>query len=331
MFNVGPLTQEVNIEESTIYDVIIIGAGPAGFTTAIYTSRDGWNTLLIDKGGAGGLISTTHLMENYPGFPDGVDGSELMKKFQAQALRFGAKIVEFEPVETIEKSASPEFSGKPIFVVKTLSGKTIKGKSVLIATGSSPKELGVPGEAEFRNRGVSYCATCDGPIYKGKDVVVVGCGNTGLQETEYLLMYVKSVTLLAHHEKVKAEKIHQERVLNHPKIRCMFNYELIEIKGDQRIKSVLVKDKKKNEILEIPADAVFIYVGYRPATEFLRGLLALDNSGHIITDEKMRTSVEGIFAAGDVRANNPAQAAIAVGDGARAALAIREYLQTFHN
>jgi thioredoxin reductase (NADPH) len=202
---------------------------------------------------------------------------------------------------------------------------------VLVATGSSPKELGVPGEAEFRNRGVSYCATCDGPIYKGKDVVVVGCGNTGLQETEYLLMYVNSITLLAHRERIKAEKIHQERVLNHPKARCMFNYELIEIKGDQRIKSVLVRDKKNNEMLEIPTDAVFIYVGYRPATAFLKGLLALDSNGYIITDEKMRTSVEGIFAAGDVRANNPAKLLLRLATELEQLLQLENNLQTIHS
>ena len=327
MFSLGPISQKSIIDESLIYDVIIIGAGPAGFTAAIYTARDGWKTLLLDKAAAGGLIATTHMMENYPGFPDGIDGADLMHKFQVQARRFGTQVLEFEGVESIEQVAHDEGIDKLLFLVKTANGMILKTKTILIATGSIPKEAGVPGETTFRNHGVSYCATCDGPIYKDKIAVVVGCGNTGLQESDYLLRYAKSVTFLAHRGYAKAEKIHQERVFNHPKAVCLFNYDLLEIKGDKKVTSILAKNLINSEIKEIPTDAVFIYVGYRPATQFVKGLVDMDERGYIITDGKMKTSVAGIFASGDVRANNPAQAAIAVGDGARAALAMREYLQ----
>ena len=320
MFSLS-LTEEGNADESLVYDVVIVGAGPAGFTAGIYAARDGWNTLILEKESSGGLAASTHLIENYPGFPKGVGGPELMERFQEQAERFGATLSEFEEVEKIEKGEDG------IFRISTGEGKTYQGKAVLLATGSQPKKLGIPGEAELTNQGVSYCATCDGPLYKGEDIVVIGCGNSGLQEAEILLEYAKHVTFVEFLPYSIAEKVLQDRVQSNPKATCKFSHVAVEIKGEKTVESVLIKNRETGETEEIPTAAVFIYVGYQPYTEFVKDLIALDDYGYIVTDEHMKTSVPGIFAAGDVRSNNLAQIAVAVGDGAKAAVAIREYLQ----
>ncbi len=308
-------------DESRLYDLIVVGAGAAGFTAGIYASRDGWKTLILEKESSGGLAASTHLIENYPGFPKGIGGPELMENFQAQAEKFGAVLEEFDGVKSIFKDE------ENIFSLRTEGGKQYRGRAVLLATGSKPKKLGIPGEAEFYNKGVSYCATCDGPLYKNQEVVVVGCGNSGLQEAEILLEYAKKVTFVEFLDHSIAEKVLQDRVKSHKKTTCMFSHMAVEIKGDQRVNALLVKDRETNETVEIPAAAVFIYVGYKPYTDFVADLVKLDSYGYIITDKRMRTSVPGIFAAGDVVSENLAQVAVAVGDGAKAAVAVREYLQ----
>jgi thioredoxin reductase (NADPH) len=308
-------------DENTTYDVVIVGAGAAGLTAAIYTARDGWKTLILEKESPGGLAASTHLIENFPGFPEGVEGPELMEKFEEQARRFGAQITDFTEVTSVEKNA------EGIFEVKTDGGKTYRGRTVLLATGSQPKKLGIPGEAEFFNRGVSYCATCDGPLYKDQDVAVIGCGNSGLQEAQILLEYAKSVTFVEFLPHSIAEKVLQDRVISNPKTTCKFSHMAVEVKGDQTVTGLVVKDRETGETEEIPVAAVFVYVGYSPYTDFVKGMVDLNEYGYIITDDKMRTSLPGVFAAGDVRADNLAQVAVAVGDGAKAAVAIREYLQ----
>ena len=318
------LTSQMRADESKLYDVIIIGAGSAGFTCAIYSARDGWKTLILDKAASGGQVATTHLIENFPGFPDGIGGSELMQKFQAQALRFGAELAEFEEVNSIETYKDESGS---IFHLKTNSGKTYKGRTILLATGRQPKKLDIPGEAEYSSRGVSYCVTCDGPLYKDKDTVVVGAGNSGVQESEILLKYAKSVKFIEFLSHSMAEKVLQDRVFSHPKTSVLFNHMLTEIKGDKTVSSVIAKNRETEELEEIHTNAVFIFVGHKPHTNLVKDLVKLDNMGYIITDGNMRTSVPGLFAAGDVCANNLAQCAVAVGDGAKAAQTIREYLQ----
>ncbi len=308
-------------DQNELYDVVIVGAGSAGFTTAIYASRDGWKTLILEKEASGGLAASTHMIENFPGFPNGVGGPELMENFQKQAERFGAKLEEFDEVESVEKGADG------IFTISTAEGKSYRGRSVLLATGSEPKKLGIPGEAEFYNKGVSYCATCDGPLYKDEEVVVIGCGNSGLQEAEILLQYAKKVTFVEFLDHSIAEKVLQDRVKGHEKTTCMFSHMATEVKGENLVKSVVVKNRETGEEVEIPTAAVFIYVGYKPYTDFVKDVVELDKYGYIITDKHMRTSVPGIFAAGDVVSENLAQVAVAVGDGAKAAVAIREYLQ----
>jgi len=314
-------TKKSNHDKNKRYDLIVVGSGPAGLTTAIYASRDGWETLILEKEASGGLAASTHLIENYPGFPEGIEGPELMDRFEMQAKRFGAEIIEFEEATSIDKNEDGSFT------VQTSEGNQFTGRTILLATGSKPKKLNVTGEDEFTNKGVSYCATCDGPLYKGKDIVVVGCGNSGLQEAQILLEYAKSVTFVEFLDHSIAEKVLQERVMNNPKTTCKFGYMLKEIKGSDLVESIIVQNRATGKDEEIKTSAVFIYVGYKPYTEFVQNFVSLDKNGYIVTNEHMATSQPGIFAAGDVRANNLAQVAVAVGDGAKAAVAIREYLQ----
>lgn len=302
-----------------LYDLVIIGGGASGLTAAIYTSRDKLKTLVLDEEAAGGLAATTELIENYPGFPDGIAGSDLMDRFRKQAENFGAEIEEFEEVTEVE----PVREG----LIRVHTTDTVyETKMVLLATGSRPKKLNIPGEDEFYGRGVSYCATCDGPLFTGKDIVIIGAGNSGLQEGQHALSYVKSATFIEFLPYSPAEKILQERTMSHEKSTFYFNHMVTEIKGDDRVTGVVMKDRKTGEVKELPTDGVFIYVGYSPDTAFVEGLVELNKWGYVKTDEKMQTNVSGILAAGDVRANNVAQVTVAVGDGTRAALTARAYL-----
>jgi thioredoxin reductase (NADPH) len=302
------------------YDLIIVGGGPSGLTAAIYAARDGIKTLVIEKSAAGGLAATTEHIENYPGFPDGIAGSDLMDLFQKQAVRFGAEILEFEEVTRIEPVR------KGLLRVHTTSDEVFEAKLVMLATGSKPKKLNIPGEDDFYGRGLSYCATCDGPLFRGKDVVVIGAGNSGLQEGLNLLGYASSVTFVEFLAYSIAEKILQERTMNHPKSTFYFNHQVLEVKGDKMVTAVVMKNRATGEVIELPTEGVFIYVGYSPDTKFLGDLVEMNQWGYIKTDTHMWTGIEGLMAIGDVRANNVAQVTVAVSDGTKAALAAREYL-----
>lgn len=303
-----------------LYDVVIIGAGAAGLTTAIYTARDGMKTLILEREGAGGLAATTEMIENYPGFPDGINGMELLDRFRRQAERFGAEIVEFDEVIKV----APIEAGK--IEVHTEGGQVYTGKTVVVATGSRPKKLNIPGENEFYGRGVSYCATCDGPFFKDKNVVIIGAGNSGLQEGLQVLEYAKHVTFLEFLPYTRAERILQDRVKNHPKSTLLFNRQVMAVQGDKTVTGVVAVDRETKEEHVYPADGVFIYVGYSPYSTFVADLVETNKWGYIITDEKMRTKIAGLYAIGDVRADNPAQLSVSVGDGAKAALAIRDFI-----
>ncbi|MFO7944377.1 MAG: FAD-dependent oxidoreductase [Anaerolineales bacterium] len=239
-------------EKGSVYDVIIIGAGSAGLTTAIYTGRDGWDTLILEKEAPGGWAASTHLVENYPGFPEGVEGSELMDKFEKQARRFGVDLIDFERVEKVVKGEDG------LFEVYTDEELTYQGRSLLLAMGSEPRKLGIPGEEEFANRGVSYCATCDGPLYKGEDVVVIGCGNSGLQEAQVLLEYAKSVTFVEYLDHSIVEQVLQDRVKNYLRSTCLFSKVPEEVKGNGNVRSVAVRDRQTGEMTDIDTSAVFI-------------------------------------------------------------------------
>ncbi|MGB9606925.1 MAG: thioredoxin-disulfide reductase [bacterium] len=305
--------------ENEIYDVAIIGAGPAGLTTAIYTARERLRTLVLEKAMSGGLPATTERVENYPGFPEGIGGVELMRKFKEQAERFGADIKEFSEVKGIEQEDK-------IFKLTT-DFATFKSYTVVVASGSVPKKLNVPGEDKFTGRGVSYCAICDGPFYQGKDVAVIGCGNSGLQEGETLLKYVNSITFVEFLPYIPAEKILQERIKDDPRVRFFLNHIVTAINGEEFVESITIKDRNSGEEKEIKVDGVFIYVGFLPNTQFLKGFLELDKDGYILTDEEMRTSRAGIYAVGDVRSKKVRQISVACGEGTIAAISVRDYLR----
>ncbi len=300
------------------YDVIIVGGGSAGLTCAIYTARENLKTLVIDKGPCGGLAGSTDLIENYPGFPEGVSGPDLMNKFKEQAKRFGTRIVEFKEIKNI-KNTDKTF-------ILSIDNEEYRSKSVVLATGSVPKQLNLPGEKEFKGKGVSYCATCDGPLFKGKEIAIVGCGNSGLQEGEALLKYVKKVNFIEFLPKMTAQKVLQDRLQKEDNTEFFLNHKLVSINGNNFVESVTVEDRKNNQAKKISVQGVFIYAGYLPNSGFVKDLVKLDKDGYILTDEHMTVSVPGIFAVGDVRAKDIRQIDVACAEGTIAAVAVRDYL-----
>lgn len=303
-----------------IYDTIIIGGGPAGLTSAIYSSRARLTTLIIEKAGCGGQIAITDFLENYPGFETGVNGFELTSKMEQQARGFGAEIVygevlSIETQETLKKVV--------------LADKTYITKTIVIASGSNFKKLGVKGEAEFIGKGVSYCATCDGPFFKNKDVAVVGGGDSALQEALFLTKFVNKVFLIHRRDKFRATQILQERVANEPKIEVVFDCVVEEIAGNNIIEKVKIKNVKTGGVKEITVNGVFVFIGWTPNTNFIsQNKIALDENGYIITDDKMKTSLEGIFACGDVRKKILRQVVTAAGDGATASISAQNYIES---
>ncbi len=306
--------------DNNTHDVIIIGGGPAGLTAAIYTSREMFNALLLEKGICGGLPASTDLIENYPGFSEGLNGMELMSEFKKQAQRFGTQISELDKVEKIDIS-----EGK--IRVQTTKESYLT-YVLMVASGSIPKKLGVPGEEKFKGRGVSYCATCDGPLYRDKDVAVIGCGNSGLQEGEALLKYVKSVTFVEFLPFMNAEKILQERLQKNSKASFLLNHKLNSINGEDTVRSITVQDRQTNKEKEINVSGVFVYVGFLPNSKFLEGFVDTDKTGYIKTDDDMKTKTDGIYAVGDVRSKKVRQIDIACGEATIAAVSVRDYLKT---
>jgi thioredoxin reductase (NADPH) len=321
------------------YPLIIVGGGPAGLTAAIYTARDGIETLLIEPGSFGGQIANTERLDNFPGFPDGIDGIDLAVRLRRQALRFG---VEFLETEGVAEVANME----KIKVVKTASGQEYSAESLLIASGSQYQKIKAPGETAYTGAGVHYCATCDGAFYKGKEVAVVGGGNSAAEEAIFLTRFADKVTLLIRKGDLKASKIVQEKLINHPKIAILYNTEVKEFLGDRtKLEKIKLKDNLTGQVSELAVPGVFVFIGMKPNSAFLKesGVL-LDSFGFIITGYDllrftsrlpqfqdrypflMETSVPGVFAAGDVRSGSTKQAASAAGEGATVALEIREYL-----
>ncbi len=304
-------------EKKREYDALVIGAGPAGLTAAIYIARGRFSVLVFEKVIPGGLAATTHLIENYPGFPEGVEGEELGRLMEKQARNLG---VEFAMEEVVDVELEGEKKR-----VKTRDGE-YEGKAVVIATGSSHKKLGVPGEDKFTGKGVSYCATCDAPFYKDKKIAVVGCGNSGMQEGLYLLRFVRSIDFIEYFPYIPADKILQERVKKHENVKFHLNHQVLEIVGDERVEGVRVKKRDTGEEKVIEVDGVFIFAGLSPNTAFLNGKMELED-GYVVTDEFMRTSIPGVFACGDVRKKVLRQVATAVGDGAVCGASVVEYLE----
>jgi thioredoxin reductase (NADPH) len=301
----------------TVYDLIIIGGGPAGLTAAIYACRSGMTTLVLTGQMPGGQIVNTEFIENFPGFPEGVNGADLGQRMHTQAERFGA-VVRLEGVREVTFSAYP-------FEVRTLGGR-YRSWSVIIATGTFPRRLGVPGEHEFYGRGVSTCATCDGFFYRDRKVVVVGGGDSALEEGLFLTKFAREVVVIHRRDELRASSILQERGFANPKMVFVWDSVVEEVVGEGTVKGVRVRNVKTDEISEIEADGVFIYVGLIPATKIFQGQLAMDESGYVVTDRKQQTSVPGIFAAGDVQSPDFRQCVVAAGSGAAAAMQAYRYL-----
>ena len=309
--------------DEKIRDVVMIGAGPSALAAAIYTTREDIDTVLYEKATIGGMAAITDKVDNYPGFPDGVEGMKLAGELEKQAERFGAQI-DFGDASAIRTD------GK--YKIITIDGQDVKAKAVLVATGSDYKKLGVPGEAESYGRGVHYCATCDGAFYRERTLAVVGGGNSALQETIFLTRYASHIDLLVR-STIKASEILQQdlqKYIDEGKVTVHLETttDEIVINEEGRVTSVKVNEKGENK--EITVDGVFVFVGLKPNTDFLGNSgVELDEVGLVKTDQRLETALEGVFASGDVRSGATMQIASAVGEGAAAALSIREYLDNF--
>lgn len=307
-----------------MHDVIMIGAGPTSLAAAVYTAREDIETLIFEKGVIGGLAAITDKIDNYPGFEEGVEGLQLADKLQKQAERFGAKI-ELGEVQSIKKDGE-------VFTLQTTSGE-MQAKAVLVGTGSEWKKIGIPGELELYGKGVHNCATCDGPLYRDKKLVVVGGGNSSAQEALFLTKFASHIDILIRGDKWKASDVLIHEIEANDKITVHFGTttdEIIggEVEGMPKVEKVIgTKDGKR---VEFEADGVFVFIGLRPVTYFLEGSgVEMDEYGFVKTDKKLMTNVTGIFCAGDVRSGATMQIASAVGEGASAALSIREYLENY--
>ena len=304
--------------EGPEYDVVIVGGGAAGLSAAIYAVRAMLKTLIIEKTAIGGEILNTGEIENYPGFPKGIGGPELASLYEEQARRFGAEF-------TYDTITGLDVAG----VVKRVIGdeREYTSRTVIIATGGEHNKLGVAGEDAYAGRGVSYCATCDGNFFRGMDVVVVGGGDAALDEGLYLTRLVKSVTVVHRRGELRASKILQKRAFDAPNMEFVWDSVVEEIKGNGAVQSVRLKNVKTHEETEFPTEGVFIYIGFHPVSDYLTGIVDLDNAGHVATNLQMETNVAGVYAAGDIRQFSERQLGNAVGDGIAAALGAYRYIQ----
>jgi thioredoxin reductase (NADPH) len=295
------------------FDTIILGAGAAGLAAGLYTTRAMLKTLILESLGPGGQLLITDEIENYPGFPKGVKGPELAIDMEAQTIRFGAQI-EYAEVESLDGL------DQPVKLVRTDDGE-FTTRSIIIATGGAHNKLGAPGEDEYAGRGVSYCAVCDGNFFRGQDVVVIGGGDSALDEGLYLSGIVNSVTVIHRRDELRATKVLQERAFARPNFKFLWSHVVEEFVGNEALEATRVKDLKSEEVYDYPTAGAFVYVGFHPQTDYLKGLVELDPLGHVYTDIHMRTKVPGLYACGDARADSTRQLGAAVGDGITAALA----------
>jgi thioredoxin reductase (NADPH) len=302
------------------FDVVIIGAGPAGLTAAIYAARARLTTIVLDEGLPGGQVKTTHKVSNYPGFPEDVKGSELATLFAKQAERFGARIA--RAVEITEMDLK---SPQKRFVLD--EEEEIVAPAVIVATGAKPRPLGIPGETELRGRGLSYCATCDGAYFEDKNIHVIGGGNSAVEESLFLTQFAASITIVHQFDQFQAEAATSKEALENPKIKVLWSHEPRAFLGEGSLERLRVENLKTHETLEMKTDGVFVFVGMTPRTELLKDVLPLDRWGCVETDEAMATALPGLYAAGDIRAKKFRQITTAVADGTIAALSVQKFLR----
>lgn len=307
---------------SAEYESVIIGAGPSGLTAAIYASRGGLRTLVIEKKFPGGQMVLTDFIENYPGFPEGINGFELAEMMKSQAVKLGTEIVTDDVTG---------LSGRDLNTPKIVEtpNRKITADSVIIATGASYRKLGIPGEEKFYGRGVSQCATCDGAFFRNKSVAVIGGGDTALQETLFLTRFCNKIHLIHRRDRFRGVNILQDKIFSQKeKISVHFDSAPLEIKGDKTVNGIVVKNAKTTEENTIPVEGVFIFIGMIPISDFAKGYVDMDENGYINTDEDMKTSVEGIFACGDVRKKHLRQIITACSDGANAAFSALHHVES---
>ncbi len=303
------------------YDLITVGGGPTALTTAIYAARDGYDVLVIERSGLGGQAGITERLDNYPGFPAGVTGAEFAERIIEQAKRYGVELLSAQNVVKVGNDLDAHF-------VKAESGNMYRSNAVLIATGSTYKRLGVPGEDDFIGAGIHFCATCDGPFYKGREVAVVGAGNSAVEEAAFLTRFSPKVTILARGSELQANKIAIEKAMTSPQIEVRFNTEVVEFKGkNNHLTTVATRNMQTGDVQELHVPGIFVFIGLSPNSQPFRDIAKLDAQGFIMTGIDFQTSTEGIFAAGDVRSGSTKQLVSAAGEGAAAAIAIREHLR----
>ena len=303
---------------SEYHEAVIIGGGPAGLTAGLYLMRAGIDTLLLEKTLPGGTPLNTDRIENYPGFPEGISGKELMDRKVKHAKAFGLPIKEFTEVESLS------FEGER-FIIKTSAG-LFESMGVIVATGTESMKMNIPGERELAGRGISYCATCDGMFFRNLDVAVIGGGDSAIEEALSLANIVRKVNIIHRRDTLRAQKILQERAFKNNKVEFLWNKKVIEIAGRDQVEYVVVEDTHKGERSRVEVNGVFVYIGSAPNTAFLKELVKRDSAGFIITDENLATKTKGLFIAGDVRKKTLRQIATAVGDGALAAVNLEKYI-----
>ncbi|MEJ5375276.1 MAG: thioredoxin-disulfide reductase [bacterium] len=303
------------------WDIVVVGGGPAGLTAGLYAARDAMKTLLVERMVSGGQVATTEWVENYPGFPDGISGLELSQRMEDQAKRFGLEVLQAD-VQDLRVVQEPKS-----FQLLTSQGIQ-HARAVILAMGADWNRLGVPGEEEFRGKGVSYCATCDGPFFRDQEVVVVGGGDTAVEEGTYLTKMAAKVTLVHRRDRLRASPVIQQRAFSNPKMEFVWNSVVESIEGGAAgVEKVRIRELTTGRIWEKPCSGVFVFVGMVPNTGFLRGLVEMDQKGYILTDDEMRTSLPGVFACGDARRKLLRQVVTACGDGATAAKAAARYVE----
>ncbi|MCC6453416.1 MAG: thioredoxin-disulfide reductase [Caldilineaceae bacterium] len=319
----GQASTNGHVGHRPVEDVIVIGSGPAGFTAGLYTARANLNPLLITGNDYGGQVSITYEVENYPGFPESLSGPELVEKMKLQAEKFGTR-VEFDYVSEIDVESHP-------FVVRTANGKEYVTKSIILATGARPRYLEIPGEQEYTGKGVSYCATCDGFFFRGKDVIVVGGGDSAVEEALFLTKFASRVRVLHRRDQLRASKILQDRAFSNEKIEFVWNTVVNEVLGDAegKVRGVVIQNTETGVVSELQTDGVFIFVGHLPNNQLLQEKFELDEDGHLIVDTKMRTNVPGVFAAGEIMDKVFKQVATSVGQGCAAAMQTERWLADF--